>query len=457
MQRFPIFAAVAMLLALAGCDSDSSSGGTPAEPPPPPSIATAQALHASPDAPPVIISFNGQAQPDETDYRQGTPVVNLTAGDVEIQVDGVLPGGNATVIGPVTVPFAEDTFYRVIAVNDVANLEPIILEQPDTDIATGELRVRVLHAAPLAPEVDVYVTTPGADLAASAPLGTFEFGGDLGPVDVTAGDYQLRVTAAGDPAAVVFDSGTVSLGAGGNLLVAAVENTSTGGAPINLVVQPADNDVESFTLFDVNTPADVRAIHAVPDAPAVDVVVNDDFGAPLVSNLSFPEFTPFVSVPPDTYNVKIAPTGTQNAVLDADLELAVGERYSVFAVNTLAAGIEALVANDDARRVATYAKVRIVHASPAAGNVDIYVTAPGADITAETPTLADVPFAANTGFLPLAEGDYDVTVTPAGSKTAAIGPATISVANGGIYTAAARDAVGGGAPLGLILLDDFNP
>ena len=53
------------------------------------------------------------------------------------------------------------------------------------------------------------------------------------------------------------------------------------------------------------------------------------------------------------------------------------------------------------------------------------------------------------------EGDYDVTVTPAGSKTAAIGPATISIANGGIYTAIARDPLPGESTLGLILDDDF--
>jgi len=46
---------------------------------------------------------------------------------------------------------------------------------------------------------------------------------------------------------------------------------------------------------------------------------------------------------------------------------------------------------------------------------------------------------------------------PTGTKTPAIGPAAISVAGGGIYTAIARDAAGGGAPLGLILIDDFVP
>ena len=33
-------------------------------------------------------------------------------------------------------------------------------------------------------------------------------------------------------------------------------------------------------------------------APAVDVVVNDDFNNPLVSGLEFPDFTDFLGVPP---------------------------------------------------------------------------------------------------------------------------------------------------------------
>jgi len=438
------------MLVLAACSSDNDNP-QPVQPiEPVAATLKVQVLHGSPDAPAVNVLVDGGEVLSGVDYKVGSGQLTLDEGTYSVQVDGILPGGDVTVIGPVDLDLAADTIYTIAAVNNVATIEPVVISQPDTAVSAGSARLFVLHGAAAAPMVDVFVTAPGADLTASAPVGTFSFKETIGPAEVAAGDYQVRVTAAGNAAAVVFDSGTITLNDGDDLTVTALPNTSGGAAAISLVAQTGAG---SLAILDVNSPTSLQVIHASPDAPAVDILVD---GAVLVPGLAFPEATGFVETPAGTYNVAVTVAGNPGAIAigPVDLDLEAGVRYSVLAVGELVA-IEPLILEDDPRRVATNAKVRIVHASPTAMDVDIYVTAVGADINAETPTLENIPFKANTGYLALPAGDYDVTVTPTGTKTAAIGPATISIADGGIYTAVARDPLPGAAEFGLIVSDDF--
>ncbi len=447
MSKAGLIATLMLAAALAGCDSDSDSDSTVAP-------AQLRVLHASPDAPAVNVLAGGTTIVPNLDYGQSSNLLEVTPGRVSLRVDAQLPAGaTTTVIGPVDVDLASGTQYSVLAVGRVAGIEPLVFSQPSAPAPTGRTNVRVVHAAPAAPRVDVYLTSPDASLATSSPVGTVSFKQAIGPAEVPAGTWRVRVTAAGDKAALVFDSGVITLGDGANVLLAAIENTDTGPAPIQLLFS---DSVSNAKILAAGTPADLRVVHASPDAPPVDIVANDNFAAPLVQDLAFPQATGFLSVPPATYNVKVVAANTSTAVITANLSLQPAVRYSVLAVNRLAS-IEPLVATDNARRLATAAKLRVIHASPTAANVDIYVTAPGASIATIAPTLPNVPFKANTGFLQLASGNYSVTVTPAGSKTAAIGPANISLQAGGIYTAVARDPLPGNTALGLILLDDFAP
>ena len=191
--------------------------------------------------------------------------------------------------------------------------------------------------------------------------------------------------------------------------------------------------------------------HASADAPAVDVLANNGM-TPAISNLAFPMATDYLNLPAATYNFKVVATGTLTpAVIDADVPLANGAQYSLLAVGALM-DIEPLLLMDNNRMVATEAKVRLVHASTLAGNVDIYVVAAGTSIANATPAFSNVPFKADTGYVSLAAGDYDVIITPTGIKTEAI-KATLSFANGMVYTAVARDGINLTTPLDVIGLD----
>lgn len=418
--------------------------------------ASVRIVHASPDAPSVDINLNGSSSVTDLDYGQATGAFTVKPGALNVSVLGRLPGNaRPAVIGPADIMLAAGGAYAVLAVNNAAAIEPLVVTRETSAVSASSVRLQVVHAAPAAPAVAVYVTTPGADLAASAPVGSFAFKEVLPAATISAGDYQIRVTPAGASSPVIYDSGTVTLAGGSDLLVVALQNTGPGAAPISLLAVPRTG--ATAQLLDRATPARVRVIHASPDAPAVQVVANGNFAAPLVPSLAFPNATPFVDVPGAAYNLKVTPVGNNDAiVINADVALAAGSEYSVYAVDQLA-NIMPLVLTDNRRRVATQARVRIVHASPSAGNVDLYVLAPGTALTNAMPAFSNVPFKADTGYVDLAAGTYEVSVTPTASKTAAIGPVSITVANGGVYTVAARDAAGGGAPLSVIPLDDLAP
>ncbi|WMS88225.1 DUF4397 domain-containing protein [Pleionea litopenaei] len=454
LSRFLLMAS--SLFMLQACDIFDDDNDNATETPTP--MAKVQVLHTSPDAPMVDVYAGGSLLLEDFDYATASERLDVPAGTLNVDVQGILPDGTTpSVIGPVDLTLSEDLLYSVLAIDSVSDIDALVVTRSTTAVSSGNFRAQVVHAAPDAPMVDVYVTAPGADLATEAALGTFEFQGSLGPVEAPAGDYQVRVTLAGDPATVVFDSGTIALTDGMDLTIAAIENTLTGDAPINLLVATASG---SLVIQDSAAPADLRVVHASPNAPAVDVIVNDG-QTPLVSNLAYPDATGFVSVDPATYNVKVAATGTTTPVINADLTLEQGATYSVLAVNDLDS-IEALVLNSDRRRVATETKIQVIHGAPSAGTVDIYVTAQGADITNLDPAISGFEFKATTdGFLSLPAGDYDITVTATGTKTTAIGPLSVTLSASGLYTVIARDAArpnegDAATPFGVILLDDFG-
>ncbi|SET41506.1 protein of unknown function [Marinobacter segnicrescens] len=464
MNRFVVLPmVVAGAVALSGCfdgDSDSSDDVVRSE---------VRIIHASPDAPPVNILVNGDAAVKGADYKQAA-VLTPEVGSYEIAVEGIVPGGNATVIGPADFAFEENVRYNVVAVNTVANIDAVVFQDEPGFSSSDEVRVRIGHLAPNAPNVDIYVTAAGEgnDLSAIDPLlSDVAFETVAEPLEVPAGDYRIQITAAGASTAV-FDSGDVALMAGADLFVGAVQNTGAnfsvdGASPVSLIVV---NGAEVAEIYDADQGAGVRVVHASGNAPAVDVLLDDDPTA--LTNITFGLAAPsaaldeYAVLAAGNYNVKVVANADNSVVaIDTDLSLTNGQGYSVLAVGLLGGdpAIEALALADSVRSIATQATLRVVHASTQAGNVNIYLLPEDQfDIDNATPALADVPYKAVTDYLAIPAGTYNLRVTDLDGNVA-ISADSVVVTNGGVYTVVARDGEDGNGSvledLGLILLDDL--
>lgn len=198
--------------------------------------------------------------------------------------------------------------------------------------------------------------------------------------------------------------------------------------------------------------ARVRVVHASPNAPNVDVLVDN---ATVLTNVAYRAASGFLEVDAGTRRLRVNATGTTTTVIDANVPLVNGGAYTVLATGLLA-GIQPVVAEDNLTDPAAgQVKLRVIHAAPAAAGVDVYATAVGADINTATPVLTNVGFRAVSNYLTVPAGTYQIRVTPTGTKTVAI-DATLTLGAGQIRTVVATDAPGGGAPLAPVVLADKN-
>lgn len=201
--------------------------------------------------------------------------------------------------------------------------------------------------------------------------------------------------------------------------------------------------------------ARIRVVHASPDAPAVDVIVD---GAKTLANLPFREYSEYLSVPAKSYDIRVNVAGTATEVLSANPTLAPGRDYTVIAVGRVSGGENPLrlllLEDDNSAPQGDQVKLRVVHGAPGAPAVDVYVTTPFESLDAKTPVLTNVPFGAASGYLTVPIQMYQGRVAVAGTKTIAIDTMRLVTWGGMIRTIIAVDTQGGGAPFDVILLPD---
>lgn len=184
--------------------------------------------------------------------------------------------------------------------------------------------VRVVHASPDAPNIDVWVDGEVA-------LTDVPFTAVSDYLSLPAAAHQVQVTATGSPDPVI--DATLTLEPGTSYTVVATGLLA---------------DIEATVLVDDRAPADrgkLRFVHAAPAAPdSVDIGVAD--GPTLVEGLGFREASTYLEVDPGAYAVEIRAAGETDAALTADASLEAGQVYTAFAMDGPGNGVQVVIAVD---------------------------------------------------------------------------------------------------------------
>jgi len=178
--------------------------------------------------------------------------------------------------------------------------------------------------------------------------------------------------------------------------------------------------------------ANLRVVHASPDAPNVDVAVD---GSTVLTDVAFGDVSEYLAAPAGDRSVTITPTMSDDPVFDGTVSVTAGESYTVAAAGEVSAmadtSFDPLVLSDDnAAPAEGEARVRVVHASPDAPAVDV--------TTGDGPTvLVDGAGYRDAAYVSVGAGEYtlDVRGDTEGNDGDVVGSFDVSLEAGSVYTA----------------------
>ena len=189
--------------------------------------------------------------------------------------------------------------------------------------------LRILHASPKSPNVDVYIN----DMLKFKNLA---YGYFTDYIEVITGNYNVKIYAAGTKTNPVL-SKNLFVPPEKIYTIAAIgllPNIDLLPVPETKIMQPADK-------------AYIKFAHLSPNTGPVDITLPD--GKILFKNISYKAFTDYIEVPAGTYTLEARPTGTKTTVLYVpNIKLKSQRFYTVYAIGLLKGkpGLQALIPLD---------------------------------------------------------------------------------------------------------------
>jgi hypothetical protein len=158
----------------------------------------------------------------------------------------------------------------------------------------------------------------------------------------------------------------------------------------------------------------MRILNAFSEAAALNVSVAS---TPAVTGLPFQGLTQYISVSSGTPLVTVGVTGATTTLINTMYNISSGTNYSYVIFGSLTA-VGAVLGNDAFSDPGSgFFALRVLNAAPGSGAVDVYLTAPGADLASSAPSLTNISYGVTSAFSPIAIGaNFEIRVTTTGTK-----------------------------------------
>lgn len=182
--------------------------------------------------------------------------------------------------------------------------------------------------------------------------------------------------------------------------------------------------------------ARLRLVHGAPETSALNLVVD---GTPIVQGLASTAISQYVQLDAGAHQVAVTITGSGLLLIQRGVTLDGGKDYS-FLVSGSLSSPEAMLAPDSVHTpIAGKVKIRVLHAARTAAPLDVYLTAPGADLATATKLIEPFEFGIDTtefpGFVERDPGDWQLRFTADGTLNVLLDTGPFATVAGQLITA----------------------
>lgn len=311
--------------------------------------------------------------------------------------------------------------YSLIVYGNTASPRAMVLQDDNiTQPDAGKFRMRVVVPAVGLDVLDIYVTTPGADISTLSPsFPSVANAGVSAIADFTTGATQIRATIAGTKT-LVYDGGTTTFADKDRYTLAVYTAGSSKLANAALI---KIDDTGTFSLVRSSL-GRYRFVNANADYPLVNLLFS---GSISLSNVPYRGASGYVVAGTAARPLTVSPSNTPgtNIYADAAFALTPAQDSSIMLVGNLSTRSAVVLADTTLPSPTNKARVRFVNGSIGTGALDIFVSFQITSAAlAERSASAYFDYDANT---------YDMSVSRAGGTQLFALPGVV-LAAGKVYT-----------------------